>query len=1389
MKAEDNSPNHNIKYVGRNGGLSYKYFDGMNFETFLGSDIDANVSHSWGGNIIVNSDNVWENQADTMSMIWEGLIKPPSLGAYTIYIKTDDGIRVYLNGSSTPSVDKWLSHVATYTIDINVTSLTPIPIKINWFENGGNAVMQLGWKPYGGTEVYPIPSSNLISPYVFAVRDDACYSIDSSYSSAVTSVALANISNTCTLNSTTGICCGGYCDVTPEPSSYSEECRVNSCNGINWIYDRTNYLGDNKDGSFCGSAGTCFDYYSGCQGENKCSAGLCIADPTSIKVDKCEGNIFSDYGCSSGLCSLISTGLDCSLDSDNNGSCDCNCGGYNFKEKAYSSLKFNGTSDFVYLPNAIFTSNQSSFSAGAWIKTTSSTLMNVFGGNAGAALFMSVYNNKAAWYNGSGWFYSTVNVNDGNWHYIYYTLNSGSLYSIYVDGVLSNSISASSSSFYTYGKNISYIGRRGNATDRYFNGSIDEVRIYDRALYAEEIKDQYEGNNFSSNGLVGYWNLDDAKSGKATDSSGNNKTGYSSNTGLLGGGITSTAMPTWTTAGKFGSALSFDGGDIVNLNSLPVSTTTGSKVTVEFWMKWNGGNSQMPFGWNNYDLYFLNGYFGYNTSASDLWGVSSSGLSGRWAYITAVFNNGDAKLSELYIDGVKQNLLQKVGSTGSRSVASRAGIGGWTQNVSFRFNGLIDEVRIYNRAVSDTEAVQHYKGIFADDVNLVGYWKLDEGTGVAAYDSSINGPQWMKYYSDVTENNVPAVWKVCSDAKDNDCDGVVDKWELDCDGKAPDLSWVLKNADNEDIFGSNSLVEMKDSDIQNVGKNLTVEAVAYDDSGVSQTTIQWTTDNWNTLGGTQSCGQTDSSTCQVCIQGGSCENNSSGTISANGSNFIEDNDEDSPKFWVNDEWKNGRLQIIEGGAVTREFTIASNTLNRIFVSDWGSEGAPAVGVSYKVLKNADLIDPSTLSAETVLKIKTCAWDRSTNSNSQCTDERVVTIINSNEPPIVSNPISVDPVSFCSNGLKYRLTWNYDDSPYGIGSIDENNQFSYLIQIKRSTTTDWGSSDVVNIYKPLSVHYYDINDEDFKNLLTTDPNDYIFKIEYGSKTYDWRVKVVDDENDPYKRESDWSGVDSFTTELYRHPSVDFSVDPDCVISNAGNASTDCFFGYPIKFTSSAQVFVECGTDNDCNSTNKVQCSTSGICMACVNSDQCHDKFGNDWECNSGVCSQNTSSSCDLNSDNCLAHDMAKCDETSNLCVGCSENAQCKKFNTGATYYCNAGVCTNRSNGNCYNDGSGCVVCSDDEVCRQYNTGKDYVCNDGICENYEYRQWFFGDGSNTIPASTELNPEKIYVNSEVDNYLVTLRIKDYNGNVCEAKKNITFGGRKYPKWNEVSSGVSE
>jgi hypothetical protein len=121
MWSQDNSPNQNEEYVGFDGGLNYDYYTyssgGTDKKgTFKGSDVDTSLDHEWGSRIEINADNVWEDQSNA-AITWEGFIAPDVIGEYQIYAQSDDGIKLYINGTEVISYWGYLyaPHIKPYT--------------------------------------------------------------------------------------------------------------------------------------------------------------------------------------------------------------------------------------------------------------------------------------------------------------------------------------------------------------------------------------------------------------------------------------------------------------------------------------------------------------------------------------------------------------------------------------------------------------------------------------------------------------------------------------------------------------------------------------------------------------------------------------------------------------------------------------------------------------------------------------------------------------------------------------------------------------------------------------------------------------------------------------------------------------------------------------------------------------------------------------------------------------------------------------------------------------------------------------------------------------------------------------------------------------------------
>lgn len=194
------------------------------------------------------------------------------------------------------------------------------------------------------------------------------------------------------------------------------------------------------------------------------------------------------------------------------------------------------------------------------------------------------------------------------------------------------------------------------------------------------------------------------------------------------------------------SSLVFSGSEGVKVNNINTTQTTGSKTTLEAWVKWNGGSdTDLVFNFDtSYGVIFhKTGYFGINTGQGEILGIPSSNLSGKWLHIAVVLPNAKPteQNSKIYINGVLQTISLYKGDSREpveRKVSPNLYIGeNYNPNYAYFFNGEISQVRIWNgertqKQITDL-ANSTLKG---NETNLLGYWRFDTITNKYSYDQT-----------------------------------------------------------------------------------------------------------------------------------------------------------------------------------------------------------------------------------------------------------------------------------------------------------------------------------------------------------------------------------------------------------------------------------------------------------------------------------------------------------------------------------------------------------------------------------------------------------------------------------------------------------------------------
>ena len=206
-------------------------------------------------------------------------------------------------------------------------------------------------------------------------------------------------------------------------------------------------------------------------------------------------------------------------------------------------------------------------------------------------------------------------------------------------------------------------------------------------------------------GLVGAFGFSEGTATATADSSS------TSNNGSIVGA-------TWTTGGKFGNALSFNGtSSYVDLAKTDAydSLTQG---TIEAWVKWSGSGYDTIFSAdsgacsNPFELAISSGKFSVwagpsGCSATFNATVSLGPTPTAWHHVAYVVSSTG---NQFYLDGVLKTATYAKGNSSSKFYFSSASSGVTHYNIgrsvndnNETFQGVIDELRIYNRALTAAE--------------------------------------------------------------------------------------------------------------------------------------------------------------------------------------------------------------------------------------------------------------------------------------------------------------------------------------------------------------------------------------------------------------------------------------------------------------------------------------------------------------------------------------------------------------------------------------------------------------------------------------------------------------------------------------------------------------
>ncbi len=430
-------------------------------------------------------------------------------------------------------------------------------------------------------------------------------------------------------------------------------------------------------------------------------------------------------------------------------------------------LIFDGVSGFVKLPDNLGILNSApAASVSLWIKPTATTASGSFrelvslsigsssatntsrvavslqGDGAGGQIFAGGRSTDTEAQKNT---VTSTGMTVGTWTHVAAVFDfSASTIKVYLNGTLSATNAAagfaSTSTPNTPCRSCA-LGAQDTGDSNYYQGGMDQVLVYNRALSDSEVTTLAAGDELSA-----HWMFDEGAGGTAGDSSGNHVDGTLTN-GLA-----------WT-SGFSGSALSFDGvNDTLNLGSNLSVLQNVNAASVTAWIKpastlapntyrelvsISVNNGSTPTDTSRLTL-SLQGdgsagalFFGArstDTEAQKNLSFNANLQTNQWYHVGAVADFAGGTLA-IYLNGVlvaSSNVTFAQPRT-ANTASTSAALGSQDAGGSNYFHGLMDEVRIYTRPLCACD-VQNLAG----KDGLRGYWKADEGAGSSLADSSGN---------------------------------------------------------------------------------------------------------------------------------------------------------------------------------------------------------------------------------------------------------------------------------------------------------------------------------------------------------------------------------------------------------------------------------------------------------------------------------------------------------------------------------------------------------------------------------------------------------------------------------------------------------------------------
>ncbi|MHC4112615.1 MAG: LamG-like jellyroll fold domain-containing protein, partial [Planctomycetota bacterium] len=435
------------------------------FESKVLVRIDPNINFDWDTGSPDPSVN-----ADNFSIRWTGQIAVPTGGeTYTFTTETDDGVRLWVNGQLI--IDQWIDQAPTpHSGDIELNDLGPYDIRMEYYENGGGAVARLNWQ--SSSTDYGIIPENFLSPDLDALTAYGPYPPDGFpllELQPVLSWGPALFADTHNLYFSTDFDDVNERSVTP--ISLTDPCYHSPILGADqtyyWAVDGVNTL--HGSSPWEGDVWSFRTIYIPPTDEPNLIGWWTFDEDVGIVPIALDWSGLENHGTLNGGPERIPAGI--------------------FDD----ALDFDGSSQYVEVPHSTSLGLTKNFTIAAWIRpdvvTGGRGIVTKCEGSSHKQYVLTMAGGQLRFeYELSGNNYSLTGgtVRAGAWQNVAVTVDGSLLVNLYINATSVASEMADGEVLSQ--TNPVVIGRwSGTYNSNYFDGLIDDVRIYNRVLSAAEI--------------------------------------------------------------------------------------------------------------------------------------------------------------------------------------------------------------------------------------------------------------------------------------------------------------------------------------------------------------------------------------------------------------------------------------------------------------------------------------------------------------------------------------------------------------------------------------------------------------------------------------------------------------------------------------------------------------------------------------------------------------------------------------------------------------------------------------------------------------------------------------------------------------------------------------